>query len=315
MRIVTDHLRGQALAAGAAVLWGTSYPAIGIATRDAGPLSIALVRGVSQAVILGLALLVIRPTIPVAETARRPPPVWILAGLGLLGGFFNVGQAIAVDASGPVASAFVAGLYPVLTVLFATLLIRERLSWRVLAGCLLAAAGTVLLADLGQLDRAHVTGLAVAVLSAVTFALYLVASRHAMRAYAIPPLYPTLAVFGGVVVQTVLALAVTGDSPLPAAVTPVWLAAMAWLVLGSGIAPLAMSELSVRRAPLMRTSPYLFLAPLVAALIGLGPLGIGMSVAQLGGGALAVAGMVLATWPSLSAPDPRPPVPTETHAP
>ena len=52
------RLVGALCAASAAALWGSSYPAISVALRDAGPLSVALVRGIAQASIIIVAIIV-----------------------------------------------------------------------------------------------------------------------------------------------------------------------------------------------------------------------------------------------------------------
>lgn len=289
---------GQLSALMAAVLWGTSWVTIAVALTDVQPLALSLLRGVIQACLLAAAIVFLIHRYPRLVGARvrwhlDRRQLLALAALGLLGGSFNVGQAFATDLAGPSVAALVGTQYPLIAALLAPTILGERLTRRRLAALTITSIGLVLLAMpmLGQ--SARLGGLLVAGLAAGAFGLYLVVSGPLMKRYRLPPLTPTLAVFVGAAVLSSPVLLAGG--PLFAGVGIATSAALAWLVLGAGILPLALVEFAVRTTPTVRVTPYLFVTPIVGAVLGVWLLGDQLAAAQIAGAVLAVAGVALAT--------------------
>jgi drug/metabolite transporter (DMT)-like permease len=290
--------RGEVLAFVAAVLWGTSWPAIAIALSGLSPLGIALFRGGVQGIVLllllaavtgrrveGFNLLRWRPT------ARQTT---MLIGLGLLGGFFNVGQSYAVELSGSASASFVAGLYPVVAVVAAPFVLTEPITRRSMLAVGLAGLGVLLIASPGSADGAHLAGVGMGALAAVSFGLFLVLGRRLMASATLPPLVTTVAAFfGTAVVASAISAVVAG--PLVRSPGPELALAMAWLVVVAGVLPLALTEIAIRAVPTARSSPYLFITPLVAVFIAVLGLGERPSAIQLLGGALVIVGIAVAT--------------------
>lgn len=291
-----SYWQGSVLVLGAAVLWGTSFPATAVALHVSAPLSVALFRGLGQMAALGLALLMLAGLgrgVAWGSISRRG---WLaVAALGALGAFFNVGQALSVELGGVVVPSLVAGMYPVAAVATAVVISREPLTRPAAAGIALATGGTVLLADPSVIGSDDLLALVLAALAAVSFGVYIAASRRLLTTQTVPPLAITMAVFVALVVESAAGLVLTGTSALPTHVTSEYLGAIVWLVLACGVAPLVMIELALRRAPVVRTSPYLFVSSVVAAVIGIWAFDERLSWLQIVGAMAAVGGIVVAT--------------------
>jgi drug/metabolite transporter (DMT)-like permease len=163
---------------------------------------------------------------------------------------------------------------------------------------LLSVLGVAFLLDpLGATSSSPI-GIGVAAIAAISFGAYLVLARRFVRDYHLPPATPSLALVIGLAAMSLPAVILAeGTSGLAPSVSATGGAALAWLVLISGVAPLILTEAAVRLLPTRRTSPYMFLAPIVGTALSVPLLGITLPVAELVGGALAVAGVLFATWP------------------
>jgi DME family drug/metabolite transporter len=282
----------------AAVLWGSSYPAISVALREAGPLWIALVRGIAQSAIVGIALLLRRPSLPRSE--RRS---WLVLGaVGVLGGFFNVGQSIAVALTGATIVGFVAGLYPLVAGATAPMLAGDRMgreTWMALAIC---AIGLALIAVPASRSDAEYSGIVVAAIAALAFGIFLPASRRLTSARAIPPLVVTLSVFLGLTLQATAGIAAFRDAGIPEHPSSSFVVALGWLILAAGVVPLVLVQLALRYNPTSTVAPYLFLTPLVSVLLSVLMLGEAVSAPQLLGGGLIVIGLMVQTATNIAAP-------------
>ena len=293
-----DARSGQLSALIAAVLWGTSWVTIAVALTDVQPLALSLVRGLLQAALLGGAIVFLIGRYPRLLSARMSwrldrRQLVILAGLGLLGGSFNVGQAFATDLAGPSVAALVGTQYPLVAALLAPRILGERLTRRRVATLAVTSAGLILLAVPLLGESAQLGGLALAAMAAAAFGLYLVMSPLLMRRFDLPPLSPTLAVFLGAAVLSSPVLLAGGS--LFASLDVGTVSALAWLVVGAGILPLALVEFAVRTTPTIRVTPYLFVTPIVGAVLGMWLLSDRLLIGQMAGAALAVAGVALAT--------------------
>ncbi|MFM2106301.1 MAG: hypothetical protein RL338_1333, partial [Chloroflexota bacterium] len=303
-----DERLGAALAAGAALLFGTSYIATSVALVSFSPAAIGGWRGAGAALLLALVAVV-----RARSRDRRPPaggpgprPALIpdrrtlarLVVLGLLGGpGFVLGMNLAVAGSGATIAAFVAGLYAVLAAVMAPLVLGERLGSGALAGLAAALVGTALLAEL-DLAGPAIPGIVAGLGGAVSYAFFLLLSRRWRPAVIGAPgeASPgaglsgervTLAVF----LVTALALlpaSVLGDpaATVPVAPAPLALAGLAWLAIGPSLLANLMVQGSVRRVPARRTSSLLLLNPLTAALLAALLLGERLEPTQLVGALL-----------------------------
>lgn len=116
---------------------------------------------------------------PLARHLRHPAPVW-LVGLGGLFGYHFL-YFLALRNAPPAEASLIAYLWPVLIVLFSSLLPGERLRWYHLAGVAMGLAGCVVLVarDGGlQFSGAHTVGYLAALCAALVWSGYSVLSRR-----------------------------------------------------------------------------------------------------------------------------------------
>lgn len=132
---------------------------------------------------------------------RQPPLVWAVGVGGLFG--YHALYFLALRLAPPAEAGLLNYLWPLLIVLFSSLLPGERLKLHHLAGALLGLAGTVLLftGNGAAIERAYLPGLAAAFVAAFVWASYSVLSRRLSAV-------PTDAVAGFCFVTALLAAAV-----------------------------------------------------------------------------------------------------------
>ena len=158
-----------AAVAGSVVLWSTAYVTSAVVLETASPAVLSVLRFVIALVVL----------VPLA--VRRPGFVRVLrsritVALGITGvtlyySFANVGLFFTTSGTAALANAAL----PVLTAVFAVVLLRERLPVRTILGLLLATAGVILIAAAGlTVDL----GLLLCLVGLASYALYTVLLRR-----------------------------------------------------------------------------------------------------------------------------------------
>jgi len=142
---------------------------------------------------------IVRPQAVLA--LRQPPLVWAVGVGGLFG--YHALYFLALRLAPPAEAGLLNYLWPLLIVLFSSLLPGERLKLHHVAGALLGLAGTVLLftGNGAVIERAYLPGLAAAFIAAFVWASYSVLSRRLSAV-------PTDAVAGFCFVTALLATAV-----------------------------------------------------------------------------------------------------------
>jgi probable blue pigment (indigoidine) exporter len=291
-----DERTGSLLAAGAAILFGTAYVATAFALRSFTPISVALWRGIGAVLLLLLVLAVRGGTTRASLRRLTPTDVARLAILGVLAGpLFLVGMNLAVAGTGATIAAFVAGLYAVLAAVFAPVLLHERLGLRALVGFLVALAGTALLAEL-DLTSGAAAGIAAGLGAAVIYALYLVLSRRWAVGGRLPGDLVSFAVFfmiGAVLLP--FELAIDPAALVPASPAPEAILALGWLIVAPSAIANLMIQASVRRVAARRSSAFLLLNPIAAAVCGALLLGERLTPPQVVGAALVLVGIAVSS--------------------
>jgi DME family drug/metabolite transporter len=285
----------MAAALGAAVVYGAAYPATAIALRSFSPLAIAGVScTLALAVVIALAAggVLRRPALDAMSFAR----VWRLGALSVLGGIaFIVGVNIAVAASGPTITGFIAPLYAVLGTLFAVPLLGERIRVSTLVAFLLAFVGTALLAGTVPSGEAA-AGVVIALGSAAMFGLYLVLARRWGVRYRLDGTLVTIAnLVGRGPILLVAALLLEPGRVVPAAPDAAAVVALLTIAFGSSMTGNLLLMASVRRIPAARTSTALLLTPVASAAIAAILLGERLAPGGVVGACLILAAMTLAS--------------------
>lgn len=298
--------RGELFAGLAAVAFGSAYVATSFALHAFEPLPAAVWRSVVAALVVGLLYAARQRTSDrssAAAGAAMPSTgarVLRLLVLALLSGpLFLASMNFAVAHVGATITAFVAGLYAVLSAVIAPALLPERLAPRVVVGFILALAGTALLAELDP-SRSDGVGMAWGISAAVTFALFLVLSRRWSAAYQLDGLAISVwsmttsaLVLGAVVLLTDAGTLVPASVSLDSALAIGWLAAAA--VFGQ-----VMTIASVRLIPAARSAAFLLLNPITATVLAALLLGERPSPLQIVGGVLVLLGIAAATMPGVA---------------
>jgi len=288
---------GVAAAALTAVLYGSAYVAVAIALDAFTPVGVAVWRGIVGALVLGALVLGALVVAPDRERPRRPSSAAAirLGVIGLLGGgVFVLAMIAAVDLAGATVTAVVAGLYAVSAALLAIPLLGERPAARTAAALVAALVGTVLLSDVWSGGQTP-AGVAMALVAAVAFGLFLVLSRRWASTYGLSG--PVVGVVSLAVsaVASIAVAAVAGDDigmsepSLPA------LVAVGWLALGPGAAATVLAVAAMRRLRAEQAAPLLLLNPPTAAILAFVLLGERLDALQLVGAVLTFTAIAVAT--------------------
>jgi drug/metabolite transporter (DMT)-like permease len=277
-----------------AILWGSAFPVTRVLLEEMPPLGAAAWRTLLAAA--GVALFAaargeLGSLAPAVEMRGR---LLVMAFLG--GPLFLIGLNVSVLLTGASIASFVTGIYPLLAVAAAALLLSESLSRRILGALLVAVVGLVLLARPGG---AHVEllGVFVALGAAVSFAVYLALTRLWGRER-LP--FLTIAfwlLIASMIVTGVLQLAADPAGLRPDLSTNGWVA-LIWLALPASALPHVLVTSTLRRLPASRAAPFLLLMPVSGALIAAALLGERLDAIQLMGGALILLGIAVATMRS-----------------
>lgn len=272
---------------GANVIWGGSAVASKVVLAHVPPVTLACLR-------VAIALAVLLPL--VARAGERPargsaPALLGLTGVGLFCLLQNVGLRYASAAN----TALINGAIPVLTVLLAAAFLGERLGGRSVAGLLVSGGGVVVVVLLGTGATlgASVLGNLFPVAGAISFATYAVLGRRTFASG------NTLAVVAGstrygllfLLPGAGLELATVGPGPLSA------IDVLLLLYLGVGCSALAfvLCGYGLARLDTGQSAVFGNLKPLAGVILAIVLLGEAPTLGLLGGGALVLLGVLLAS--------------------
>ncbi|MFN2432944.1 MAG: DMT family transporter [Gemmatimonadota bacterium] len=239
-----------------------------LALEELPPAGLVLLRVVGAALTLGLLL---RRRLLVLQSARDG---WRLALYSLLGVVLNqllymqgLSYTTAINAN------LLITTVPVFTLAIALLLRRERATRAGIAGLTLSLVGALVLIGPGGVDLGprYALGNAMILLNALSYAAYLVLSKDMLRRY--PPLTVTAWVFlFGVVGVLPVGLPALLGVDLIALSTRTWLLVV-FIVLVPTAAAYGLSLWALQRADSSVVAMYVYVQPLVTALIAPGVLG------------------------------------------
>lgn len=282
--------RGAVYGITAATIWGGMYVVSDATLLVVPPFTLLALR-----LLLGLAVLV-----PIERARGFAPPHGrtrlSLLSVGALGLGISLGtQFVGTDLSTAVNGALVTGASPAFVVLFALILLNEKLTLRRLASIGLATAGVLVIVDPTAADFGSDTFLGDAFLavSALTWGLYSVLVRRVTLQHSLPSLTVTVyALFGGLLLSIPASAIELSQRSLGEVDIGIVLA-----VLYLGLASTAFALLLWNRAfsllPAMLASLCFFAQPLAGAILATSILGQEMTINLWLGGGLIIAALLL----------------------
>ncbi len=196
-------------------------------------------------------------------------------------------------------------MYAVLAAVFAPALLRERLTQAAVVGFALALVGTLLLAQL-HATRSAVIGIAMGLGAAISYALFLVLSRRWSVPWQLSGSLVTLSLVLATGIPLAGWLLLTDPGALvPQRVRPEAILGLVWLAIFPSIVAVLLVVAGVRRLDARRSSAFLLLSPVTAAVLSWLLLGERLGTGQLLGAGLVLAGMAAASGAVEWAADPR----------
>lgn len=194
---MTPGVRGAIYGITAAAIWGGMYVVSDVVLKVIPPFSLLALRLILGTLVLGL-LLARTPNLHWPQGRERLK----LLGVGVVGFGLSLGaQFVGTDLSTAVNGALVTSASPAFILLFAALILREKLTLRRVLAVLLATIGVVFIVDIAQADLSSDTfaGNMALVVAALTWGLYSVLVRYVSADY--DTLVVTLLAFlGGLIV-------------------------------------------------------------------------------------------------------------------
>jgi drug/metabolite transporter (DMT)-like permease len=268
------------------VFFGTLPIAIKIALRDLSAPSIALLR-VTGAALLFFAM---QRTL-VGERVQSRRDYALLALYALFGVVAN--QLLYISAltlTTATDAQVMAAAGPAFTLLVAISLRREKASAAKWAGIALSAAGAIYLVGAGFGSGSGV-GNVLALANTAFYCVYLVLSRDLLRRYDALTVVTWVFIFGAVGILPWGAWALSSRAVTPGATT--WLA-LAWIIVFPTVGAYYLNVYALKRVEASIVSVFVYLQPIVTALIAAPVLGEHPSPRLLPAGALIFAGVLIA---------------------
>ena len=282
----SELLRGAFYGISAASIWGGMYVVSDATLVAVPPFTLLTLR-------ILLALLVLYPMNRARGQAADSQTKAELLGVGAVGLGLSLGtQFVGTDLSTALNGALVTSASPAFVVLFAMILLREKLTRARLASVILSSIGVVVILDPAAADfgSASFLGNVFLAISALTWGLYSVLVRTVALRQALPTLTVTVyALFGGLLLSIPASAIELTQRPLGEVDALVVLG-----VLYLGLVSTALALLLWNRAfalvPATLASLFFFAQPLSGAILAALLLGQEMTLSLwLGGGLIAAA--------------------------
>lgn len=285
-----DALHGRLGVVGAlllvGLLWGSSFPLIAVAAPSFGAVGTTHTRFIIAGLVLSLLAVSSRATW--RAVGRRFPAFLLLAALNVAAPLTLVATAV-VGLNSSMASILNATT-PMFTVFVAAFWLRQRVTWRQIAGIAIGITGVTVLVGGApmQMDGRALLGVSASLLAALLYALGGVYTRKSFQGT--PPM--TLAL-GQQLAAAALLLPITVAAPPPGPITAGPLLAVVALGLGATAGGYLIYFWIIRQAGPVVASTVSLLVPISASAIGVLWLGEPASLGLIGGLAVILTGVGL----------------------
>jgi drug/metabolite transporter (DMT)-like permease len=281
----------MAAALGATLLWGMNFSAAKRVLQEVDPLAVAAARALGGVVVFAALLLLLDGPRGFAwARLKRAAP------LGLLGVFAN--QILFIEGlkrTSAAHSAVLISLLPLYVLLLSVALGQERLNpWKG-AGIATAFAGVVLVASehgVRASGAATLRGDLITMCGGLSFAAYTVLGRPVVRD--LGPLRSTALAFAGGGSAILLVAAPAAQRQDWRALSPAALSGLFYVVAGATVLAYLFYYLALDRLEPSKVAVFMYLQPIVAALVAYFVAGEALTPRFFAGGALILAGVLLA---------------------
>lgn len=266
-------------------LWSTGYIAAIYGLEGSGPYTLAVVRFLGTAALIGAWVWL----------ARVPLPGWPataqvgIAGILLQGGFFGFAYAGMQAGCPPAIAGLICGLMPLTTALIAAVVLGERMRRGAAIGLVLGLAGVLLVVGPGLQEDGKLLGYLFMFLALTTLSLGTVFQKRS-AAQVDARLSLVIQVLAASLVMVPVALWREGLVFTPTSGT---LGGMVWVVLVNSCAGVLLYLWLLKRGAAGRVASLFFLVPPVTAALAAAVLGASFSLVDLLGFGLAAAGVWL----------------------
>ncbi|MDE2911218.1 MAG: EamA family transporter [Chloroflexota bacterium] len=287
-------MRGLIYGITAASIWGLMYVVSDVTLLAIPPFTLLTLR-----ILLGLVIL-----LPLDRAKGHAPPdqrtTLSLLGIGALGLGISLGaQFVGTDLSTAVNGALVTSASPAFVVLFALVLLRERLTlWR-LSAVLLASVGVLAILNPASADFGSETfvGDVFLAIAAVTWGLYSVLVRRVTLRHSLPTLTVTVYALIGGLLLSIPASALELSQRSIGAIDGAVVLGVLYLGLVSTAFALLLWNRAFALAPAALASLCFFAQPLSGAILAALILGQEMTAALWVGGGLIALALLLSLAP------------------
>ncbi len=287
-------IRGAVYGLTAAAIWGGLYVVSDVVLPVIPPFALLTIR-----LFLGLAVLIAIIGVRRRRTGEPRMPsageLPALIGVGLLGFGVSIGaQFVGTDLSTAINGSLVTSASPAFIVLFAALILRERLSWRRIAAVGLATVGVLVIIDLSKVSFSSQTfqGDVALAVAAVTWGLYSVLVRLVSRDN--DTLVITAIAFVGGLFITIPGAIIERSSRPVGEITPMIVLGVLYLGIVSTAGAMWLWNRAFALVDASVASLFFFAQPVVGALLSVVLLNQQITPSLLLGSAFITAGVLLA---------------------
>jgi drug/metabolite transporter (DMT)-like permease len=286
---MTPFVRGSLYGMGAAALWGGLYVVSDVVLATIPPFTLLTIRLLIAVAVMGVVAWFSRQAWPTGRQA------WTLLGVGALGFGVSVGaQFVGTFFSNGLNGSLITSAAPAFIVLFAVLLLGERLTWPRLLAVALAMIGVVIIIDPTRADLSADTLLGNVILgvAAVTWGLYSVLVRR-VSAQTDTLMVSLYAMAGGLFITVPAAAYELTLTPI-GEITPLTVLGVLYLSLLAMALATWLWNRAFALVDASVASLFFFAQPLVGAVLSVLILGQAMTTGLWIGGALILLGVLVA---------------------
>ncbi len=290
---MSDTLRGAIYGLSAAAIWGGMYVVSDVVLNTVPPFTLRTIRLIMGVLIL--APFVLRQMRQAARPTRRE--IVQMLAVGFVGFGISVGaQFVGTDKSTAVNGTLVTSASPAFILLFAALILRERLTRQRIGAVLLATLGVVVIVDPAQADFGSQTfaGNIVLAFAALTWGLYSVLVRKVSGR--LDTLVITFFAFLGGLLLTIPATALELPQRAIGEITPGVILGILYLGVVSTAAAMWLWNRSFALVDASLASLFFFAQPLVGTLLSVLLLNQQMTVNLWIGSVLIGGGLLLSIY-------------------